>query len=329
VLERGLEAFAVDDVDSTRRTAERQNGIDAGRRQALAERHNLSGLHAMCLRRMMMGRFVYAAALFFSLAMLGAQSAEPAMKPGDWPHNPIFVQAGDKMNALGIRRGSPVPLGVPFEVESGECVTSRANFPNSVLLSPGGFPTHDVASDCFLFLCMNEHGRKDLFKGSVLLRFRNAKSDDQAKHDEYFDGRKRLMQTVIQGRFKRPVNMGDVYVGSLFTKPLAGAPPKTMTKIMDAVIRRIAPGLVLDLSSDLPKVIAILAGTAQTMSIDEPGQEPDITSKDIDENVGHVLGQKLSTKYKRRKVLSIPSKASKFTFDTHSVYTFHTYDDGK
>jgi len=207
------------------------------------------------------------------------------MKPGDWPHHPIFVQAGDNMNALGIKRGSPVPLGVPFEVES------------------------------------------DLFKGSVLLRFRNAKSDDPAKHADYFDGRKRLMQTVIQGRFKRPVNMGDVYVGSLFAKPLAGAPPKTMTKIMDAVIRRIAPGLVLDLSSNLPKVIAILAGTAQTMSIDEPGKEPDITSKDIEENVGHILGQKLSTRHKRRKVLSIPSKASKFTFDTHNVYTFHTYDD--
>lgn len=43
------------------------------------------------------------------------------MKPGDWPHHPIFVQAGDNMNALGIKRGSPVPLGVPFEVESGEC----------------------------------------------------------------------------------------------------------------------------------------------------------------------------------------------------------------
>lgn len=171
--------------------------------------------------------------------------------------------------------------------------------------------------------------RKDLFKGSVLLRFRNAKSDDPTKHADYFDGRKRLMQTVIQGRFKRPVNMGDVYVGSLFAKPLAGAPPKTMTKIMDAVIRRIAPGLVLDLSSNLPKVIAILAGTAQTMSIDEPGKEPDITSKDIEENVGHILGQKLSTRHKRRKVLSIPSKASKFTFDTHNVYTFHTYDDGK
>ena len=81
------------------------------------------------------------------------------------------------------------------------------------------------------------------------------------------------MQTVIQGQFKRPVSMGDVYVGSLFARPFAGAPPESWTKVMDAVIRRIAPGLILDLSSTLPKVIAILAGTAQTMSIDEPGSK--------------------------------------------------------
>ena len=102
---------------------------------------------------------------------------------------------------------------------------------------------------------------------------RNAKSDDQEKSDAYFEGRKRLMQTVIQGQFKRPVSMGDVYVGSLFARPFAGAPPESWTKVMDAVIRRIAPGLILDLSSTLPKVIAILAGTAQTMSIDEPGSK--------------------------------------------------------
>lgn len=41
---------------------------------------------------------------------------EPGLKPSDWPHNPIFVQAGDQMEAIGIKRGSPVPLGVPFEV---------------------------------------------------------------------------------------------------------------------------------------------------------------------------------------------------------------------
>ena len=80
-----------------------------------------------------------------------------------------------------------------------------------------------------------------LFKGKILLRFRNAKSDDSSSHSAYFDGRKRLMQTVLQGRFKRNVKMSELYVGSMFTKPLLGVPPPMLTSIMDAVIRRIAP----------------------------------------------------------------------------------------
>ena len=49
------------------------------------------------------------------------------------------------------------------------------------------------------------------------------------------------MQTVLQGRFKRNVKMSELYVGSMFTKPLLGVPPPMLTSIMDAVIRRIAP----------------------------------------------------------------------------------------
>jgi hypothetical protein len=189
------------------------------------------------------------------------------------------------MKVLGISPTQPLPLGVPFQVET------------------------------------------PLFKGKVLLRFRNTKSDDIKTHSDYFEGRKRLMQTVIQGHFKRRINMSDVYIGSLFAKPLAGPPPQYMTNIMDAIIRRVAPGLILDLSSPLPRVLALLAGTAQTMSIDPQGKEPDITLPDIEENVAFVLGRQVDSKSKRRKVLGIPKKASSFFFDTEHVYTFHTYDD--
>lgn len=210
---------------------------------------------------------------------------EPKLHPSSWTHRPIYVQAGDHMKVLGMNKDQPVPLGVPFEVDS------------------------------------------SLFRGRVLLRFRNAKSDDTLKHKEYFDGRKRLMCTVVQGQFKRPISMDEVYVGSLFAQPLAGAPPRSMATIMSAVIRRIAPGVVLDLASDSPKVIALLAGTAQTMSIDTKGDEPDITLPDIPENVSHVLGSTLASKSRRKKVLSSPKKARRYTFDTSHVYTFHTYDD--
>jgi len=213
-----------------------------------------------------------------------AEPALPKMKPADWPHKPVFVQAGSNMKVLGVANNQPIPLGVPFKIES------------------------------------------PLFKGTVLLRFRNAMSDDPDAHSEYFKGGKRLMQTVVQGRFKRPIKMSDVYVGSVFPQALAGAPPATLSKIMGAVIGKIAPGLILDLSSESPKVIALLAGTAQTMSINPRGKEPDITLPVIEENVA-VLGKSVATKEKRRKVLGDPKKAASFEFDTDSVYTFHTYDE--
>lgn len=213
----------------------------------------------------------------------------PEMDPADWPHKPVFVQPGSDTNVIGTGGGS-----------------------NNNRPLPLGIP---VEIDT------------PLFKGRILLRFRNARSDDPETHDEYFKDRKRLMQTVIQGQFKRPISMSEVYVGSIFALPLAGAPPPLMTKIMDAVIRRIAPGLILDLSSTSPKVIALLAGTAQTMSIDPPGSEPDMTLPEIKENVASILGDKVATKSKRKKRLGNPKKAAGYEYDTDRVYTFHTYDD--
>lgn len=84
----------------------------------------------------------------------------PKRKPSFWPHKSVFVQAGSGMTAAGMDRSDPLPLGVPFDIET------------------------------------------PLFKGRVLLRFRSTKSDDPKSHSEYFEGRKRLMQTVIQVRYR-------------------------------------------------------------------------------------------------------------------------------
>jgi len=135
------------------------------------------------------------------------------------------------------------------------------------------------------------------------------------------------MQTVVQGRFKKRLKMSDVYFGSTFPQPLAYAPPPTMSKLIDSILRRVAPGLILDLSSDSPKVLAPLAGTVQTMSIDSPGNEPDITMPRITENVVSSLGKSFSTPAKRQKILSNPKYASNYEFNTNDVYTFHSNDD--
>ena len=81
-------------------------------------------------------------------------------------------------------------------------------------------------------------------------------------------------------------------------------------------------GLILDLTSRQPKVIALLGGSAQSMDISIPGKEPDIMARDIDENVVDVLGSDIYDKAQRRKRLGDPSIASTYEYDTDHVYTF-------
>jgi len=164
-----------------------------------------------------------------------------------------------------------------------------------------------------------------LFKGQMLVRLRNATSDGTESHDAYFKGRKRLMQTVVQGRFKKPVSMDEVYVGSVFKEPILLVPSPSFMRIMQSVLRRTAPGVVLDLASEQPKVVTLYAGTAQTFSIDKPGAEPDIMATDLPENA-NLIGKVFKSIKHRKKYLSSPKKAAKYTFDTDHIYTLHHFD---
>ena len=83
----------------------------------------------------------------------------------------------------------------------------------------------------------------------------------------------------------------------------------------------------MDLDSDgRAWVVALLAGAAQTMSIDTLGDEPNVTLPKIEENVAaHFLlgnGKALSIS-KRRKLLGCHKRAAAYEFDTEKVYTFH------
>lgn len=164
-----------------------------------------------------------------------------------------------------------------------------------------------------------------LFKGRMLVRLRNATSVETESHAKYFSGRKRLMQTVVQGRFKKPVSMDEVYVGSVFKEPIRLVPPPSIMRIMQSLLSRAAPGVVLDLASEQPKVVTLYAGTAQTVSVDKPGAEPDIMAADLPENT-NIIGKAFKSIKHRKNYLSIPKKAAKYNFDTEHVYTLHHYD---
>lgn len=62
---------------------------------------------------------------------------------------------------------------------------------------------------------------------------------------------------------------------------------------------------------------------------DEPGNEPNILSREIDEDCtifGGAFTKEVSVS-RRKKILSNPEKAKQYTFDTETIYTFDFYQN--
>ena len=128
-----------------------------------------------------------------------------------------------------------------------------------------------------------------LFRGQFLVRLRNNISDDPKSHEEYFRDRKRVLQTVVQGQFKKNINMSDLYIGSVFRQPMKYPPPIFFMRILRGLFSRIAPGAILDFNSNQPRMISLYAGAAKAVRIDIPGQEPDIRSIHLSESIVNLV----------------------------------------
>ena len=207
-----------------------------------------------------------------------------------WPHRPVFLSPSVRANATNddLQPAEPLPLGIPFDLET------------------------------------------PIFKGRMLVRLRNCPIHQTRQHEQYFSGRKHkkvLMQIVLQGRFKKPVPMSDVYIGSRFDRPLRLVPPPFIQRALHSLLRRVSPGVHIDLGSDRPTVSALYAGSVQSMSIDVPGMEPDVTGEMLPENVAPILGAAVNSEKRRKMTLSQPQAASAYEFDMDHVYTFHTVDE--
>lgn len=168
----------------------------------------------------------------------------------------------------------------------------------------------------------------DMFIGRILCRIRDSKprEEDSERHAAYFEGKKRFYHAVVQGQFKdENLTFSDLVFGEVYSKPLKGVPRGVMGKLYKKVNEAMCPGAVFDLDSDTPTVLAP-AGGCQKMSIDLPGQEPDIAELDsVVENTA-LLGEVFESEAKRRKYLSKPSNAAKYKINTEQVYTFEVYD---
>jgi hypothetical protein len=169
----------------------------------------------------------------------------------------------------------------------------------------------------------------ELFEGTCLVRLRDVPSDDPDGDAEYFDGRKRRFQSIVQGRFKEELAVSDVFTGHEFL-PLKRLPPSWLVRAATSLISRIAPGTDIVLNKQETRAMSLLAATSQVVSIDPVGNEPEITNGNIEEDVslfGGIFASGDVSIYKRKHYLANPKHAAKYRFDTDSIYTFDFYQN--
>ena len=104
------------------------------------------------------------------------------------------------------------------------------------------------------------------------------------KEKAYFSGRKRIYQSVVQGRFKEELSVCDIMTGHEFAKPLKNLPHPFILKTATNFIGKIALGSNIAVHTAQPFMEATLLGTSQVVRGDEPGNEPDISCRDIEED---------------------------------------------
>jgi len=207
--------------------------------------------------------------------------------PTNWPDRPIFIQPINDTSLIGKTDLEPVRLGelTPFE--------------------------------------------SSMFKGACLFRLKSVKSiHHQADQDAYFSHPntcKMVIQIAVQGQFKEPLHMSDVYTGEEFENPLPIAPPKLIGKIIEKVFCSIVPGITMDIYSDRPKVLCRIGGGCHSMSIDAPGKEPDLDAADLPEKTMYSSGIRDASE--RKRLLSRDDKNPKNLFHTDLIYTFNNSDE--
>lgn len=230
-----------------------------------------------------------------STSVIRQRQAADLPEPWDWPHRPVLVCANTPVSPS---------LTVDPKYGNGPC--------------PLGVP--------FRF-------ESDLFEGQCLVRLRNVPNSESPDGDDaYFSGRRRLFQTVVQGRFKEALSVADVLTGHEFVKPLQHLPHPWILKAATTLIGKLAPGADIRVLGPQPTMLAGMAATSQIVRGDEPGNEPDIASTDNDlQEDCSLFGGKFSngdiSAGGRKLHLANPERARQYTYDTETVYSFDFYQN--
>ena len=88
---------------------------------------------------------------------------------------------------------------------------------------------------------------------------------------------------------------------------------------------RLAPAIRIDLVSSRPRVLALLGSGSHSISIDQPGEEPDMTDPVLPEKT--FLSNNMKSSKGRKQKLGDTTIASTYEYDPELVYTFNTTDE--
>lgn len=218
----------------------------------------------------------------------------PPVDVGSWPQRPLYLNAP---TYAGCEVGEPIPfnseLPIEFETRSfvGKCVLRFRGLP-----PPSSGPQRD---------------------------------DARERLDAYFGKRKRRFQVVVQGRFKREYRADRLITGHEFFKPVVNLPAKYVVKTVLRLLRAMNPSINFNLFGARPHAYVSLGASAQTLRVDVPGQEPDIsTAQNFEENTelfGGAFEKKHIAPKKRRKLFASAKSAARYLFRPGPVYTFDFY----
>eukprot|EP00915_Cephaloidophora_sp_WS-2016_P008289 GHVH01011437.1.p1 GENE.GHVH01011437.1~~GHVH01011437.1.p1 ORF type:complete len:553 (+),score=77.33 GHVH01011437.1:284-1942(+) len=167
----------------------------------------------------------------------------------------------------------------------------------------------------------------DLFKGKILIRIRNV-----GTCGEYFEGRRRVHQCVVQGRFKRVMGLDEVWGGQVFQKPWRKLPPNWVVRAALSAVKILSPSMIERLLDEhSPFVVYPYISLPQKMNISRPGEEPDIASTvGIPEDCallgGDFKANATNASFRRRYFTNL-SRLKGFKFLPDLVYSFEDYQD--
>jgi len=167
----------------------------------------------------------------------------------------------------------------------------------------------------------------EMFKGSMLIRIKNMDNDNG-----YFEGKRRVHQCVVQGRFKQEFSMDEMWGGQVFRKTWKKLPPYWVVRASLTAVKILAPTMMERLLDDeSPFVVYPYVSLPQKLSVNHPGSEPDMTSiTGIPEDctlIGGDFKENGTNPYFRRRYFTKLDRLKNFKFYPDLVYTFEDYQD--